>query len=141
MYQKFTCVGRLGTSPDVRTTENGAKVAMISVACNERGYKNKEGKEIPERVEWIPVVLWNGLAEVAEKYLKKGSLVLVEGKMRTRSYEKDGVTCYRTEIYADSMQMLESRKDSVPFPPEPEKGTAVSSPSSSSPSAGDDLPF
>lgn len=141
MYQKFTCVGRLGASPDVRTTENGAKVAMLSVACNERGYTNRDGKEIPERTEWIPVVLWNGLAEVAERYLKKGSLVLIEGKIRTRSYEKDGITFYRTEIYADSMQMLDSRKDAAPLPPEPGPEMPASSSSRSPSDKGDDLPF
>ena len=114
---------------------------MLSVACNERGYTNRDGKEIPERTEWIPVVLWNGLAEVAERYLKKGSLVLIEGKIRTRSYEKDGITFYRTEIYADSMQMLDSRKDAAPLPPEPGPEMPASSPSQSPSDRGDDLPF
>lgn len=141
MYQKFTCVGRLGMNPDVRTTESGAKVAMMNIACNERGYKTKDGKEIPERVEWIPIVLWNGLAEVAEKFLKKGNLVLVEGKMRTRSYEKDGMTLYRTEIYADSMQMLESRKDNAPLPPESGSESISPSPAPSFTKREDDLPF
>lgn len=94
-----------------------------------------------KRTEWIPVVLWNGLAETAERYVKKGALVMVEGKFRTRSYEKDGITYYRSEIYADTMRMLESRKDAAPLPTDPDTAPQKEVIPAQVPAPYDDLPF
>jgi single-strand DNA-binding protein len=102
---KAIIVGRLGKDPEVRHLENGAAVANFSVATSET-YKDRNSGERKELTEWHNVVLWRGLAEVAEKYLNKGDMVYVEGKLRTRSWEKDGVTRYTTEIVGDSMTML-----------------------------------
>ena len=98
-------VGRLGKEPEVRHLENGAAVANFSVATSET-YKDRNTGERREQTEWHNVVLWRGLAEVAEKYLHKGDMVYVEGKLRTRSWEKDGITRYTTEIVGDNMTML-----------------------------------
>lgn len=102
---KVIIVGRLGKDPEVRHLENGATVANFSVATSET-YKDRNTGERREQTEWHNVVLWRGLADVAEKYLHKGEMVYIEGKLRTRSWEKDGVTRYTTEIVGDNMTML-----------------------------------
>lgn len=102
---KVIIVGRLGKDPEVRHLENGATVANFPVATSET-YKDKNTGERKEQTEWHNVVLWRGLAEVAEKYLNKGEMVYIEGKLRTRSWEKDGITRYTTEIVGDNMTML-----------------------------------
>ena len=102
---KVMIIGTLGKDPEVRQTPSGAKVANVSVATNE-SYKDKNGNKI-DKTEWHKVIMWNGLAEIAEKYLKKGSSVFFEGKLETRSWEdKNGEKRYTTEIKADNMQML-----------------------------------
>lgn len=102
---KVILVGRLGKDPEVRHLENGATVANFSMATSET-YKDRTTGERREQTEWHNVVLWRGLAEVAEKYVKKGDMIYVEGKLRTRSWEKDGVTRYTTEVVGDNMTML-----------------------------------
>lgn len=107
---KVILVGNLGKDPEVRYLEQGVAVARITVATTE-SYKNKEGKRV-ETTEWHNVVLWRGLAEVTEKYLKKGNQVYIEGKLRTKSWDdKDGVKRYTTEIVADSMTMLGKKSE------------------------------
>tara|TARA_B110000003_G_scaffold203650_1_gene202357 strand:+ start:140 stop:535 length:396 start_codon:yes stop_codon:yes gene_type:complete len=102
---KVILVGNLGKDPEVRYLDNGVAVANFSLATTEN-YKNKEGERVSQ-TEWHNIVLWRGLAEVAEKWLKKGSSVYVEGKIRTRKWEdKDGNTRYSTEILGDNMTML-----------------------------------
>ncbi|MGD1960893.1 MAG: single-stranded DNA-binding protein [Fulvivirga sp.] len=102
---KVIIVGRLGRDPEVRHLESGASVANFSVATSET-YKDRNTGEKREQTEWHNVVLWRGLADIAEKYLHKGDMVYIEGKLRTRSWEKDGVTRYTTEIVGDNMNML-----------------------------------
>lgn len=103
-------IGNLGKDPEVRTFESGAIKTTITVATSE-SYKTKTGEKV-ENTEWHNVVLWRGLAEVAEKYLKKGSKVYIEGKLRYRSYEdKEGNKKYITEIEADNMVMLDGRSN------------------------------
>ena len=117
---KVILVGNLGKDPEVRYLDNGVAVANFSLATTEN-YKNKEGERVSQ-TEWHNIVLWRGLAEVAEKWLKKGSSVYVEGKIRTRKWEdKNGNTRYSTEILGDNMTMLggkpvsESPAESVPY--------------------------
>ena len=106
---KVILVGNLGRDPEVRYLEGGTAVANFPLATSET-YKDKQGRRV-EHTEWHNIVVWRGLAEVAEKYLKKGMQVYVEGKLRTRSWDdKDGNKKYTTEIVADNMTML-SRKD------------------------------
>lgn len=107
---KVILVGHLGKDPEVRHLENGAAVANFSMATTE-SYKDKNGNR-QDQTEWHNIVLWRGLAEVAEKYLKKGNLVYIEGKLRTRSWQdKDGLTRYTTEIVGDNMTMLGSKSE------------------------------
>lgn len=102
---KVILIGNLGIDPEVRTLESGTKLARLSLATSE-SYTNKEGARI-EQTEWHSVTLWRGLAEVAEKYLKKGNKVYIEGRLRTRSYtDKDGIQKYTTEIIGENMEML-----------------------------------
>tara|TARA_B100000900_G_scaffold341639_1_gene304756 strand:+ start:248 stop:658 length:411 start_codon:yes stop_codon:yes gene_type:complete len=102
---KVILVGNLGKDPEVRYLDSGVAVANFSLATTEN-YKNKEGERVSQ-TEWHNIVFWRGLAEVAEKYLKKGDSVYVEGKIRTRKWEdKEGNTRYSTEILADNMTML-----------------------------------
>lgn len=105
---KVILVGRLGKDPEVRNLDNGVSVANFTMATSET-YKDRTTGEKKEATEWHNIVLWRGLAEVSQKYLHKGDLVYIEGKLRTRSWEKEGVTRYTTEIVADNMTMLGSR--------------------------------
>ena len=102
---KVILIGNLGKDPEVRYLDNGVAVANISLATTEN-YKNKEGEKVSQ-TEWHDIVLWRGLAEVAEKYLKKGASVYIEGKIRTSKWvDKDENNRYKTEIMADKMNML-----------------------------------
>ena len=105
---KVILVGNLGRDPEVRHLENGAVVTSFPIATSE-SYKDRNTGERREQTEWHNIVLWRGLAEIAEKFLKKGDQVYIEGKLRTRSWEKDGITRYTTEVVGDNMTMLGSR--------------------------------
>lgn len=103
---KVILVGNLGKDPEVRTISNGALVASFSVATSE-SFTNKEGQKV-DKTEWHNIVLWRGLASVAEKYLKKGNKVYIEGKLRYRQYDdKDGNKKYITEIEATDLMLLD----------------------------------
>ncbi len=105
---KAIIVGNLGKDPEVRYMPSGDAVANISVATTSK-YKNKAG-EMVEETEWHRISFFGKLAEVVEKYLKKGSQVYIEGKIKTRKYtDKDGVEKYATDIVASEMQMLGSK--------------------------------
>jgi len=105
---KVILIGNLGKDPEIRHLEGGVAVARFSLATSET-YKDKTGNKV-DRTEWHNIVLWRGLAEVAEKYLKKGQSVYIEGKIRTNSYQdKEGIQRYSTEIVADNMTMLGGR--------------------------------
>ena len=102
---KVILIGNLGKDPDIRYLDNGVAVANMSIATTEN-YKNKKGDRVSQ-TEWHEIVLWRGLAEIAEKYLKKGSSVYIEGKIRTNKWvDKEGVTRNKVEIMADKMNML-----------------------------------
>jgi single-strand DNA-binding protein len=109
---KVILVGNLGKDPEVRYLDSGIAVANISLATTEN-YKNKNGDRVSQ-TEWHDVVLWRGLAEVAEKYLEKGSSVYIEGKIRTSKWvDKENITRYKTEIMADKMNMLSKSNNGV----------------------------
>ena len=106
---KVILVGNLGKDPETYTFNNGVKKVSFSLATSE-SYKDKEGNRI-DKTEWHNIVVWRGLADVAEKYLNKGNKVYIEGKIKTRSWEdKDGIKRYTTEIYGDNMTMLSGKK-------------------------------
>lgn len=107
---KAIILGYVGKDPDIKTLEAGVKVANFTIATTEKGYTLQNGTSVPDRTEWHNIVAWRGLAEVVEKYIRKGSLLYVEGKIQTRSWEKDGIKRYLTEIYAENIQMLPNGK-------------------------------
>lgn len=109
---KVMLIGRLGQDPELRYTQQGASVCSFSLATDE-GYKDQTGNMV-EKTEWHRVVIWRKLAEIANQYLRKGSLVYIEGKLTTRMWEKDGHKNYTTEIIASDMTMLGGKGDSVP---------------------------
>jgi single-strand DNA-binding protein len=107
---KVILVGNLGEDPKVRTLENGAVVANFPLATTE-SFRDKSGNKV-EQTEWHNIVVWRGLAEIADKYLRKGSSIYLEGKIRTRSWEdKEGSKRYTTEIVADTFTMLSHKRD------------------------------
>lgn len=102
---KVIIVGNLGIDPEVRTLENGAKLARLRIATSET-YMSKDGQRV-EQTEWHNVVLWRGLADIAERYLAKGKQAYIEGKLKTRSWkDQEGNDRYVTEIVADNLQLL-----------------------------------
>lgn len=140
---KVILIGRLGKDPEVRTLENGAMVANFTMATTEV-YRDRVSGERKETTEWHNIVLWRQLAETASKFLHKGDQCYIEGKLRTRSWEKEGVTRYTTEIVGDSLTLLGSRRDGAgspqpgsSVPAAPEKQDEAPAPSGGS----DDLPF
>jgi single-strand DNA-binding protein len=101
---KVILLGHLGKDPEIRAMETGRRVANFTLATSET-YKDKNGERV-ENTEWHNVVFWGPVTEVIEKYVKKGTQIYVEGKLRTRSYEKDGVKRYTTEILGDTITLL-----------------------------------
>jgi len=134
-------IGNLGKDPEVKHLENGAVVANFPMATSE-SYKDKSGNKV-DQTEWHQVVLWRGLAEVAEKYLKKGAKVYIEGKIKTRTWEdQEGSTRYTTEIVGDKMTMLGGNQQEASNPaPKEEKPKSAPQPLASSSNESDDLPF
>jgi single-strand DNA-binding protein len=110
---KTMIIGRVGKDPDIRTTQNGKTVATLSVATSER-YKDSQGQR-QEKTEWHNVVIFGKTAEVVQKYLRKGSMVYIEGKLQTQSWDdqQSGQKRYKTEIVGDRMQMLGGRSDNM----------------------------
>lgn len=149
---KVILVGNLGKDPEVRYLEGGVAVASFPLATSEK-YKDRNTGERISQTEWHNIVLWRGLAEVAEKYLKKGNQVYVEGKLKTRSWDdQNGQKRYTTEIVADNMTMLGSRNESGtevsgftpnagPSSQKSDAKTTSSEPVSGPPDEIDDLPF
>ncbi|MEN8927892.1 MAG: single-stranded DNA-binding protein [Flavobacteriales bacterium] len=110
---KVILIGNLGKDPEVKHFESGSMVVNFSIATSE-SYKDKKSGEKITQTEWHNISIWReGLAKIAETYLKKGSSVYIEGKLRTRSWDdKDGNKRYTTEVVADNMTMLGGRSDS-----------------------------
>ena len=136
---KAILVGNLGKDPEIRHLDNGVAVANFSLATTE-SYTNKHGERV-NQTEWHKVVLWRGLADIAEKYLKKGNSVYIEGKIITRKWEdKDGNVRYSTDIVADKMTMLGSKQESSSIAP-PKNNEETNSSNSSEQLNNDDLPF
>src|ERR1700712_4605660 len=144
---KVMLVGNLGKDPDLQFLEGNIAVAKFPLATTET-YKDKNGTLISQ-TEWHTVVLWRGLAELAQKYLHKGSLVYIEGRIRTRTWEdKDKNKRFSTEILGDNLVMLDKRKEQEGTSPEtpPADGTGFADMNFGAsplggPAAKDDLPF
>lgn len=142
---KVILIGNLGKDPEVRHLENGAAVANFSIATSEN-YKDRKTGEKVSQTEWHNIVAWRGLAEIAEKYLKKGAKVYIEGKLKTRTWQdKDGNNRYSTEVITDNLTMLGSTLESMASSNQENSTENESKPSPekefSSPDENDDLPF
>ncbi len=138
MVNKVILIGNAGQDPEVRHLDSGVAVANFNIATNET-YKDKNGERVTQ-TEWHRIVLWRGLAEVAEKYVRKGELLYIEGRLRTRSWDdKEGNKRYTTEVFADVMKMLgkkssDSSSGQEETEPQMEEGGPVAE-------EQDDLPF
>ena len=111
MVNKVILIGNVGIDPEVRTLEGGAKVARVRLATTERIYDRQAG-ETKEHTEWHTVTLWRGLADVVDRFVRKGSQIYVEGRLRTREWmDKENNKRYTTEILADTMNLLGRRSD------------------------------
>ena len=152
---KVILIGNVGADPEVRALEGGVKVARLRIATTERIY-NRQTQETKEHTEWHNVTLWRNLADVADRFIRKGSQVYIEGSLRTRDWtDKDGNKRYATEIVANDLKMLGRRGDAPASGADNSYGgsyggAAQSSQSSPSPSGDiaasapqevDDLPF
>lgn len=137
---KVILLGNLGKDPEIRHLENGRAVTNFTLATSET-YKNKEGNRVTN-TEWHNVVLWTPLAEIAEKYLKKGSQVYVEGKLTTRTYDdKDGNKRYVTEVVGREMTLLGGRPDGANSSTGTESAKIEEQNMVQEPTNLDDLPF
>lgn len=139
MLNKAQVIGHLGQDPKITQARNGV-IASFSVATTEKGYTTRDGVQVPERTEWHNIVCFGRIAEVVQAYLKKGSKVFVEGKMRTRSYDdKNGVKRTIMEINAELLEMLDNK------PTTPQQRQAYQpqqpQPTEQQKKADDDLPF
>lgn len=113
---KVILMGNVGKDPQVRDV-SGTKVASFTLATTERAYAKRDGTQVPERTEWHNIVMWRGQAEVAEKYIRKGTKLYVEGKLTTRTYEKDGIKHYLTEVVVDNLELCgQPPQQSAPQP-------------------------
>lgn len=137
MVNRVTLIGRVGVDPDVRHLDSGVSVARFTLATNE-SYTDKSGNKV-SNTEWHNIVVWRGLSEVVEKYVKKGDLLYIEGKLRHLTYEdKNGNKQYRTDVICETLRMLggkdrkESNQDT--HQPAPQENSNI-------PELSDDLPF
>lgn len=126
-FQQLTLVGYLGADPEVITFSTGNKVVKARLAVTEKGYTKQNGDKVEDHTEWFSLEFFQGLADVVEKYIRKGSQIMVTGKRRTEVYEKDGQKRYTTKVIVDKMQLFgnaQSKSDNTANAP-----------------VGDDLPF
>ncbi len=145
---KVMLIGRLGKDPEIRYTPNGLAIANFSIATSEEWF-DKTANEKKERTEWHRIVVFGKLGELCGEYLAKGRQVYVEGRLQTRSWEKDGVTKYTTEIVAANIQFLggkDSANNTGSYTNTPKKSDTNTpeksdAPGPPNPEAGDDIPF
>ncbi len=108
-------IGNVGAEPEVRYIDQGVAVANLRLATSRRGYTLQNGTQVPEQTEWHDILLWRGLAETVEKYVHKGDKLYIEGSLRTRSYtDKSGAKRYRTEVWAETMELLSPKPAAAP---------------------------
>lgn len=143
---KVILIGNLGRDPEVRRLENGGVVASFPIATSET-YTDRTTGERRDNTDWHNIVVWRGLAEVVEKYVRKGQKVYVEGKLKTRSWtDQTGNTRYTTEVVADELTILtprgeQERAPQADTPPYPTEQPANPTPMDLNIDPNDDLPF
>lgn len=134
-------IGNVGKDPDVRTLDGGIKVATFSLATSTGGYKKQDGTDVPERTQWHNIVCWRSLADLCEKFVRKGDRLTILGTIGYREYEKDGQKRYATDIIAYDLLLSGKADNQNARPPE----TAADAPTQSDfppmPPQGGDLPF
>ena len=142
---KVQLIGNVGKDPEVRYLDSGVAVATFPLATTDRAYTLPNGTKVPERTEWHNIVLWRGWAETAEKYVRKGDKLYIEGKIRSRSYDdQNGVKRYIVEIFGDYMEMFSQRPtQQQAAPAQQQAAPAQPSQPAATASADDseDLPF
>lgn len=139
---KVILIGRLGKDPEMKYTPSGTPVCKFSIATNE-SYKDKSGVK-QETTEWHSIVTWNKTAEICNKYLKKGSECYIDGKITTRSWDdKDGNKHYKTEIVANNVQFIGSKKEEKDYsvPDNNHAGLPMYGESNNPPPTDENLPF
>lgn len=124
---KVILIGNVGSDPEVRYLDRGSAIANFNLATTERGYTMQNGTQVPDRTEWHAIVLWRNLAEWAEKYVRKGMKLYVEGKLQTRTWEKDGQIRRKTEIIAENVQVLYRPAESRTAAPAGQEDASVAS--------------
>lgn len=133
-------LGNLGKDPEVKTLDSGTKLARFPIATTET-YKNRDGEK-DSKTEWHNIVVWRGLAEVVEKYVKKGHRIYLEGKIRTRKWQdQDGNNRYSTEVHVDNMTMMGGPREDNQSQPKAESAPSNVEEPPPEPKEGDDLPF
>ena len=134
-------IGNVGKNPDVRTLDGGIKVATFSLATSTGGYKKQDGTDVPERTQWHNIVCWRSLADLCEKFVRKGDRLTILGTIGYREYEKDGQKRYATDIVAYDLLLSGKADNPNARPPV----TAADAPAQSDfppmPPQGGDLPF
>lgn len=145
MINKVILVGNVGADPEIKSFEGGVKMARVRLATTERVFV-KEKNEYKENTEWHSITLWRTLADVVDKYVRKGTQLYIEGKLRTREYDKNGVKCFATEIVGETLKMLGKRDNQSQVTSEPQvqsqQPTSVEGyPMPPLPEGVDDLPF
>lgn len=115
---QVTLIGNIGKDPEIRTLDNGVKVATFSLATSTGGFKKQDGTDVPEKTSWHNVVCWRGLADLAEKFVKKGDKLTVFGSISYREYEKDGVKRYATDIIAYDVVLMGKSEQVSTRPPQ-----------------------
>ena len=128
MINKVILVGNVGMDPEVRSLETGVKTARIRLATTEKMF-NRETRESTDHTEWHTITLWRGLADVVDRYVRKGSQIYIEGRLRTREWtDKDGNKRYSTEILADEMKLLGARREGGDQPAYQQQGSGFQQP-------------
>lgn len=115
---QVTLIGNIGKDPEIRILDNGVKVATFSLATSTGGFKKQDGTDVPEKTSWHNVVCWRGLADLAEKFVKKGDKLTVFGSISYREYEKDGVKRYATDIIAYDIVLMGKSETTSTRPPQ-----------------------
>lgn len=145
---QVSLIGYVGDDPNVTQTKSNEYLASMRIATTERGFTKKDGSKVEDKTEWHNVVFFGSIAEkLIAPYVKKGSCVFIQGKLRTRAYEKDSIKRYVTEIVGDNIQLLgkknESASSAPATPPAPLSGTPIFGEGGiiGNRSADEDLPF
>lgn len=133
--------GNVGKEPDIRTFEGGVKVASFSLATSTGGYKKQDGTEVPEKTQWHNIVAWRGLADIVERYVKKGDKLIMQGTIQYREYEKDGVKRYATDILAYDLMLGGRQESGNARPPVTADDAPTRADMPPMPPTNDDLPF